>query len=681
MAGSGGVELEHFLRVILREESGPMRERLIDGLVMHALTTKNPAHRMDLATIRDRIMRLTGLPEYPIGLVESALERIALRGDLDVTTAATGTSLYRLRDGVPDPSVADGVQGVDERMERSIIRRAVLGSVSGETEVTLVVEGYRSLVAQLLATLGSQCAQCLLEKKRLDQPPGSVSQMIADQLGPLPEEIKGAVADIYLACLSSPSEAEAEYLFAVAQVYYVAALLHLDPQLQALERGRFEDTRLFLDTNVLVAAALPEDPQHRAVERLLEFSSSLGFRLVYSARSAQEWIDLISAANREYRQAPPVDKMAASLLSDLVDNVFLKTYFASYPQHRLSWDQYRIRLASPDRIMEAKGIRLETELELATSGGRFNVLKAALQAVGRKPRSAAHDATMVVSIEHAVERDEVPPHPFGSRYWLLTLDRRVVGIVRQIPAAGIGCAVMPGDEWLQYISPFVSADVSSRDVAEVFAGLFSNRVVLSLGGTLGLADLQPFTIQGVTELLDDVSQDEACRLVAAARAEAVASKPAQWDMDAIDLLSQRLAAKLEEKKARGELVPAEEVERITNYYEGAIRERDATIDGQCGELTSVRDELEQRQRVQESPTALARLLASRLFRPVSGLLRWVKQHRARASIIVGLAIVVVVQGLALGWSSTIGNYLSSLVLVCAALGLGPIWDAIAKRLK
>ena len=168
MAGSGGVELEHFLRVILREESGPMRERLIDGLVMHALTTKNPAHRMDLATIRDRIMRLTGLPEYPIGLVESALERIALRGDLDVTTAATGTSLYRLRDGVPDPSVADGVQGVDERMERSIIRRAVLGSVSGETEVTLVVEGYRSLVAQLLATLGSQCAQCLLEKKRLD---------------------------------------------------------------------------------------------------------------------------------------------------------------------------------------------------------------------------------------------------------------------------------------------------------------------------------------------------------------------------------------------------------------------------------------------------------------------------------------------------------------------------------
>src|SRR5207244_9207267 len=68
--------LTHYFRYVMREESGPLRDRLQRGLVERALKTGNQEHTMTAANIQANVEKLTGVKSYPRELVNQALHQL-----------------------------------------------------------------------------------------------------------------------------------------------------------------------------------------------------------------------------------------------------------------------------------------------------------------------------------------------------------------------------------------------------------------------------------------------------------------------------------------------------------------------------------------------------------------------------------------------------------------------------
>jgi len=490
--------LTHYFRFVVREESGPLRDRLQRGLVERALKTGNPDHTMTVATIQTNIEKLAGVRSYPRELVNQSLYQLVPRGYVEKAGKRDGEDLYRLAPGRFE-ILEVALKQVEE--QEQMFRRVVVDKIEalhgtlGREERERVERAFVDLIGSILGKIGERCAVNLVERKQWqtsEYPRFHRDLELA--IATLPSELQDAARRAFEEALQSPTPEQGDYLYSIGQVYYVVELLHLDPELQALERARFEETWLFLDTNLLIAALLPEIREHDVVLALLRLCRQLGFHLCYSERTVGEFDSLIDAADEEYRHHPPFSHELAVQLAPAVASPFLRSYFLSWPEKKWSWVQFRTHVAAWRGQLETHGIVLDDACPRRMSGKRYDHLKRRLGSGAstggkdnrpvKKPRAVEHDAHMLSAVEQLIAKDDADAHPFGHRYWFLTNDRRLAECARASTSSEIGSVCMLTEEWLQYISPFLSADVSRDQAADLFARLLGNRFFVLTGPLL-----------------------------------------------------------------------------------------------------------------------------------------------------------------------------------------------------
>jgi hypothetical protein len=279
---------------------------------------------------------------------------------------------------------------------------------------------------------------------------------------------------------------------------------------------------------------------------------------------------------------------------------------------------------------------------------------------------------MLASIEGLASADALGEHPFGSRYWFLTLDRRLAACARRNVDAGIGSVCMLAEEWVHYVAPFVGPNISQHESADVFAKLLSSRFFLSLGDSLTLADLQPFTAPKVNELVADLSADEAARAVAEAHFKAVAAPAAQAsDQERLGRLVDLVEKRLEAKRRAGELIPASELEEIREAHEAEEQTRRAALAGKDEVIAALRRDLAIERTYRDTSLRHWReRLGRQLGRARVPLKAWLRAHRRRAAFLAAAAICCVAL-LALGRGSVVAWVLSAIVAVIAFLSVEP----------
>jgi hypothetical protein len=577
--------LTHYFRFVVREESGPLRERLQRGLVERAMKTDNPDHTWTAPALKKRVEKQLRVKAYPRELVNQALgDLVARRHVENAGMTQAGDKQYRLVKTRFE--MVDRAVGRVEEQERSFG-----SSVAEKVEKThgavsdrdrRQIEGaFVDLVSTILGTIGEHCALNLVSERQwtlASEYPRFQADLDQAVRG-LPHELQGPAKEAFEETLREPTPDEKDYLFSIGQVYYIAELLQLDPSLQTLQRERFEETTLFLDTNLLVAALLDEHDRHAPVIALLRLCRGLKFDLRYTERTIEEVDLLIDVADEDYRRNPPFNDQAAAELADIVESPFVQAYLRSRQKTNWSWAQWKLRIAGWREILAKEGISLDTECSRDVSGQRFEHLKHVLSAPrdlangtvrrSKRPRAAEHDAHILAAIERLVRNDDAEAHPFGHRYWLLTLDRHLADCARKNARSDVGAVCMLAEEWVQYISPFLGPDVSADDAADVFARLLGSRFFVSLGSGLDLEDLRPFTAPDVKKIFDGLSHADACAVVAkAAQSEAVAAAdPAQRPGVALKQLSGLVDELVRDKKDRGDVVSREEVDRLRRAQE------------------------------------------------------------------------------------------------------------------
>jgi predicted nucleic acid-binding protein len=690
--------IDHYFRFVLAEGSGDLRERLQGGLVELALKTGDPEHEMSAEALQRRIEDATGLSEYPAGLVAQSLGHLCARGDAEYRDGSNGKSLYRLRPArfAALDQALKRAEAQDKVMRASVITRVEMRSGKLDRDSEAAIEkAFQRFLGTMLATLGERCANRLVKDRSavdLDYP--DIDDDLSAAIAGLPTQLRQDAKLAFEASLREPTTEEQDYLYSAGQVYYVAELLHLDPALQVLQRERFKDTTVFLDTNLLLALMLESLENHEAVATMVSMCRAAGFTLVYAERTAEELDDLITGAEKEYNAAPPIDLRAASKFAGAVENPFLSDWLHSYPMLRASWRQYRARVSAWRSLLEDRGVDLRMLDRANTGDAYYQRLSKALSAnkakakegqrPGRRPRAIEHDAAVVSSIRDLVLADETPPHPFGARYWFVTLDRRLVDRARGRSAGEGESPCMLADEWVQYVSPFLSSDVSRMDSAAAFAGLLSSRFIPKLGHDLSLDQLRVFTEPSVAALTDGLSEEEACRAVAVAHREAVKVKDKeQEDAKAVE----RLAALAERQRSKhrdaDEREAARELHREKAKFQGRERASREAAEERDVEITNLHEEVVTLRQYQGSSLKFrGQQVLARIGRWWSRARAWARFHPTAARAGLGVIALVILAEI-LGYGGIVGRivYLLILVLTFLAIDFGEMLSRLRRWLK
>jgi hypothetical protein len=284
----------------------------------------------------------------------------------------------------------------------------------------------------------------------------------------------------------------------------------------------------------------------------------------------------------------------------------------------------------------------------------------------KRPRAIEHDAQLISAIEGLVAQDSDPVDPFGPRYWLITHDKHLVDCARTHGKGSKQCIAMLADEWVQYISPFLSPDTSTLDPAKAFAGLLSSRFMPSLGRRMALSEIQVFAEPEVAGLTAGLSREEACRAISDAHLEAVTrgGSKQQTDEQAVRKLADIAAKKRAQMERKGHLVPATRLEDLR-----AEREQEAVRYAMASdEQTQRMGDLEARlwdaeADRQTSLSYLTRKLRFHLSRGWSRFIGWIKHHPVRAFLYLSFVSICAVV-LALGIGSLLEKAVGiSLILV------------------
>lgn len=658
--GSRSRLIEHYIRFVLRDEGGPIRDRLHCGLVELALKTGNPDHAMTEADIQARISHFGNLPSYPIGLVSQSLHSLLQRGAvLRLASVTDGKHLYRLaasRFQVVDQALGS-TDAQDQDFRNSVVQRLEQrhGHLSRD-DSDLVSSAFTTFVGHMLESLGERCANRLIQERsgeQLNYP--SIQDDLHTAVRGLPVQLQEDACSAFEDVLRQPSSDEAAYLYSAGQVFYIAKLLNVDPTLQNLQRVRFEKTTLFLDTNLLLPLVHPSDNAHQAVSRMASFCRTVGFTLTYAEGTAEEMDSLVTAADHEFRTTPAFDPASAAQFAPLVENPILRAWLESFAEHRASWSQYRARIGAWRDVLSEKGIDSHA-MPRRPNSQRYHQLKSSLSGVRRsrsgeargskRPRAVEHDAELISAIEALVSSDDSEPDPFGPRYWLITRDRHLVECARGRQAVSTPGVAMLADEWVQYIAPFLSPDTPSLDPATTFAELLSSRFVPSLAGRMSLSDLRLFTEPKVAELTAGLSQDEACRAISHAHMDAVsrAGSDPRDDQFAVVRLADLAERKLKRKLDTGELIEAEELNRLRRERESETQRFNTASAEHEDEIAGLKAELEATRVDQRTSLAFRwRTFHSSLRSNMRRTQLWISTHRVRtlvlASAVIAAAIV------------------------------------------
>jgi hypothetical protein len=266
--------LEHYLRFILRDESGPLRERLQQGLVEHALKASNPEDESSASDLKKRIESLTRLPAYPQELVVQALNELVGQGRVDVVSdhPTPRCRLIERRRHAIDVAMNELHQQEESFAAGVLARIEEAHGKLDPSERELVEHAWRRLVGSILGSFGVHCARGLIEQRHWTGQADSYANLrseLSRSVAPLPEKLRKTTQAVFERTLRNPTQSEAKQLYAAGQVYYIAELLHLDPELQALQRSRLEATAVYLDTNLILAVLLRENRDHAVVLALV----------------------------------------------------------------------------------------------------------------------------------------------------------------------------------------------------------------------------------------------------------------------------------------------------------------------------------------------------------------------------------------------------------------------------
>lgn len=265
---------------------------------------------------------------------------------------------------------------------------------------------------------------------------------------------------------------------------FIIHILHIDKNCSVLIRKQFKDYRLSLDTNFIYRLlGLNGSILQKAAERAVKIAKDLGFVLIVSTQTIEEWQASIKLAVKNLKRTPLPSPGLAQVGADYTTEEDLTTaYWREYAKTKISIDDFfslyqriedllkehdiKIRDTLCDRIKEDPQLKDEiSKLNLATD-------------CIKPPEVAEHDAFHRLLILRL--RGKSPPETFiDTKVWFLTCDTLLPKYDRfaRKKQDKIPFCILP-HQWIQTMRPLLPR---TQDFDETFVDLFTSPYLRTYG--------------------------------------------------------------------------------------------------------------------------------------------------------------------------------------------------------
>ncbi len=474
---------------VLNKSSQDLRSELYDYLVIGALSDDKERSGMTKAQINDSIEKDFKISELPDVLIRNSLNRLGKNGSVNVAHSK-GNKIYILSQDkmnlmeLMSNEYSKTVVGVKEKISKRL-GEALRSPIDLNLENS-AFSLFQKILATTLSRLGEECCYSIVGTRGTDLEAIQNTNMleIIDEVLRAEKEdyYRDAEEQVFIEYISEPDENLKDYLFSLAQSYFVINVLRIDPECDSCTRESLSRKKVFLDTNVIVHALTGSRPRFSAADSALKLTNQLGIQLLFSKRTKTEYNVLIGDSKRSYGKSPTIPKTRFQKIRNSLSDGFLKNYELKKQKNpNLTFEGYIQRLEEIETVLRNRysvayddtdyneisedpdlPILIEVVADESVKFGNF------------KSRVVAeHDAFHILLVQQlrSKEKDDI----LGPNYWFLTHDRSLSSAEMRFHKFDFPTSSVFLDDWVQMISPLLSPK-QTKTAKEAYVELFASRL-------------------------------------------------------------------------------------------------------------------------------------------------------------------------------------------------------------
>jgi hypothetical protein len=456
-------------------ETVPLRQRLVDRLVLSALESSTIANPKRMGAIQLAIQFGSTAPNLRIEVIQETLQRLISQGKVKQTEAKKRAAYYIDQKGVEEIALV-----YDSAAD---LFAPVLAKLQIDADVTLRTETaktiYKNFICECFSRFGSQIARNVAREIDSDSLLEAIELEEAFQVALVGANVNLQARDSLRArCfrfIRSAEPEETKLKFALAQGFYLAHLLGVGATcFNPVAEDAFARSVFYLDSNILFVGLLSSFDHMHLFEETVKIAKRIGIDL----RVTRATIDEIRrvAADKKKQLVDTIDRVPQQLVAKTKDSILEAYIDRRENQPTLTLDEFFKPFDQlTDTVLNRWGIQIhDWNADELIRDRDFSVVITTLQQQVVKfrkrpkgPNVLKHDIAHYALISDSREKE--------PKTWFLTNDRSM--IVTAGALAGRNeqpfCFNMLG--FLQAISPFVTSESEQASLAELFNRLMGDQ--------------------------------------------------------------------------------------------------------------------------------------------------------------------------------------------------------------
>jgi len=481
--------LRRLAMFVLNRATSDLRSELHEYLVMVALSDDKEKTGVTKAKIISAIENDLRVSNFPDASIKSAVERLKEKRYIEAIHGK-GEDMYLLsQDKIKAIEVmGDLYSKTVVRVKETLAKRIsnIKGSPIDLGAENIVFASFQKMLGIVLSGLGEECCYAIVSSrgKELDslKSVDIISALNEISSETKDDELREAERQAFLEYLSEPDDDLSDYLFSLAQSYFIINVLHLDPECSSCTKESLQQKKVFLDTNVILHALIGSKSRNKAADSALRLTSELGIGIVFSKRTKQEFDNLIQDAKQGLGKEPRIPKGRFKKVCNALEDGILKDYLLKkQKQSTLTFTGYIDRLEEVEAILKNRysatydskdyedvdnNPDLPKLKDIVTEEGtKFNLYKSDVV--------AEHDAFHILLIQELRKNDK--GDILGPKYWFLTHDRSLYFVERSFGKFEVFTSSIFLDNWVQLISPLLAPE-QTKAAKDTYADLFASRI-------------------------------------------------------------------------------------------------------------------------------------------------------------------------------------------------------------
>lgn len=161
------------------------------------------------------------------------------------------------------------------------------------------------------------------------------------------------IKNIFVNYLSNPDEYLEEYLFLLAQSYFIIHIIRLDPECENYTKSRLRERLVYLDTNIIFAALVTKHNKHKAAVTSIKLMKDLGINVTYSEQTKNEYLNLIENKRRDLSISSKIPTSRYEKIKNFLENGIVKDLLEKKKtKPSIEYDGYFNRLEAFEAIIK-----------------------------------------------------------------------------------------------------------------------------------------------------------------------------------------------------------------------------------------------------------------------------------------------------------------------------------------